>query len=362
MSRFNVSLDLGNGHIKGAHQTGETLILDSVSAIPSPGLTLNHDSCIIEYLQANHDENENYVGQRRVIGSSARNEFQYVSTFNTEKYQTALFLGLSVFKPSQPKAQRFEVENLVVSLPEPDAVNAEGETAAELLRRTFEGEHVFRYSARRRHTDVTLNIQHVSVEREGYGSFLYAQAKGLVPDDVVSVVIDLGRKTCIILPIDEDGDIMPDASVFRTGGTYELAVMIGRTLRSRIGGTPNTDAILEALRHGKLVYGVGANAIDFSAEYDDLLYVWWDNILGYTETVLDRFMHRVGLFLITGGSAALIRDLFEDEAGNPTDPMFRVAPEPQLANVLGLLQLAEPDSPDPSEPAAQPARAKGKAA
>lgn len=208
--------------------------------------------------------------------------------------------------------------NLQVSTPDP-ARNR------DRLKELLLGGHEFR----RNEIDYRIVVENVQIEREGLGSYRGAQQLGLIPENGYTIVIDIGGGTWLSRLIDAEGEVI-DENVMDRGGSYELATAISfdRRLTNVLGTSADPGLIMDGFRNNHYYADTGQNWSEWLEEYLD---PWYKGIFRTVKSQYTPFMPRVTRFLITGGSSHLIRDRLEGFK------LFAVMPDPQFANVRGML-------------------------
>jgi Actin like proteins N terminal domain len=212
--------------------------------------------------------------------------------------------------------------NLHVSTPEPAR-------SQDVLRAQLMGIHEFK----RNGIPFRVTVERVEVEREGLGSYTYAQRLGLIPDSGYTIVVDIGGGTWISRLIDAEGDVI-DENVMDRGGAYELATAISfdKRLANGLGTTADPALIMDGFKTGHHYADTGLSWELWLNEYLD---PWFKGIFQTVKAQYTPFMARVTRFLVTGGSSHLIAERL---AGRK---LFAVVPDPQLANVRGLFPIPE---------------------
>ena len=314
------ALDIGYRYIKACDLTGKPQLYDSLIAdlVGSTAPTPNSKSALIEYLESNNQTNSGLVGKRWLVGSSARNMGNYKQAAISEKVDIALKLALPCFLST---GSPIRIPTLYTSLPSPDR-------NAPALVTALQGRHKFKRNGQL----VDLHIETVDVQPEGIGTYWFCQHQGLLPTGTAIGILDLGGKTACLTLVDEDGEIIPDSRlVFATGGTYALAAMIAADprLTHAVKDVLKTDVLMDAIASGSYLYG--QTGVSFADFYQDYLQQWFQGILGELTTRWQRYFHRIGKVLITGGSSHLVKPLVKD------NPYFQVVPHAQVANCAGLL-------------------------
>ncbi len=200
---------------------------------------------------------------------------------------------------------------------------------AEAIKSQLLGIHEFK----RNGTSFKVTVEHVEVEREGLGSYRYAQQLGLIPDDGYTIVVDIGGGTWLSRLIDAEGDVI-DENVMDRGGSYELATAISfdRRLLDGLGTTVDPALIMDGFKSGHVYADTG---LSWSLWLEEYLDPWFKGIFQTIKAQYTPYMSRVTRFLVTGGSSHLIA---EQLAGRK---LFAVMPDPQFANVRGLFPIAQ---------------------
>jgi hypothetical protein len=178
-----------------------------------------------------------------------------------------------------------------------------------------------------------VTVEHVEVEREGIGSYRYAQQLGLIPDNGYTIVVDIGGGTWLTRLVDAEGDVI-DENVMDRGGSYELATSISfdRRLIDGLGTTVDPAIVMDGFKSGHVYADTG---LSWSLWLEEYLDPWFKGIFQTIKAQYTPYMPRVTRFLVTGGSSHLIAERL---AGRK---LFAVMPDPQFANVRGLFPIAE---------------------
>jgi hypothetical protein len=211
---------------------------------------------------------------------------------------------------------------LYVSTPDPAR-------SAEALRSQLLGIHEFK----RNGIPYRVTVDTVEVEREGIGSYRYAQQLGIIPDSGYTIVIDIGGGTWLSRLVDAEGDVI-DENVMDRGGSYELATSISfdRRLTNALGTTADPAIVMDGFKAGHHYADTG---LSWSLWLEEYLDPWFKGIFQTVKAQYTPYMARVTRFLVTGGSSHLISERL---AGRK---LFAVMPDPQFANVRGLFPIAE---------------------
>jgi hypothetical protein len=206
----------------------------------------------------------------------------------------------------------------------PDSIRS-----ANALRSQLLGIHEFK----RNGIPYRVTVERVEVEREGIGSYRYAQQLGMIPDTGYTIVIDIGGGTWLSRLIDAEGDVI-DENVMDRGGSYELATSISfdRRLADMLGTTADPAIVMDGFKSGHSYADTG---LSWSLWLEEYLDPWFKGIFQTVKAQYTPYMARVTRFLVTGGSSHLISERL---AGRK---LFAVMPDPQFANVRGLFPIAE---------------------
>lgn len=302
-----VGIDLGNRFVKVANQ-GRVWALESIyAACPSGSL-----SGAVHYLAGSQSE---LVGKSWVVGHQARHYRRGIRTWATEKHESALRLVLGL----DLTARNLELD-LVMSLPNPQVEGIQ-------LQKALVGEHHILHQG----NPVRVVIQSVKVEPEGMGIYRYGYKQGLTVPRTLTGILDLGGGTAIATLVDAQGSQIEGARVvLRRGGIYGLASDIAADprLMQQVVGTPKVELIMDGIADGSYAYGVqGVSFAEFFEEYRDL---WLKGILSEALNRWDIWLEGIGVILVAGGAAPLAADWLGENS------WFKVLPDPQFAQVLGL--------------------------
>ena len=254
--------------------------------------------------------------ERYHFGFRAYDYRKQVHTTETEKAHEILLNVLACVKPLAPK---FKL-HVHTSHPRPELF--EQEILKQLL-----GTHPYGHNG----IDATSHIESVSVEPEGLAGWRYAKSIGLIPEQGLTVVIDIGGGTWLSRLIDEEGEIL-DSSVSERGGAYSLAADISfdPRLGNAINDQPDPGVIMNGFANGTHYYSEDPNA-SWKDWLDEYLDPWFKGIFGKVKTQYKPFLPRVRRFLVTGGSSHLIAQKIQNI------PLFAMTSEPRFDNVRGLL-------------------------
>jgi hypothetical protein len=259
-------------------------------------------------------------GSRYHFGFKAYDYRKQSHTTETEKAHEVLLNVLACVKPIAPE---FKL-HVHTSHPRPEIYTPE-------ITKQLLGTHQYGYNG----LQGVVSIESVSVEPEGLGAWRYAKTIGLVPEQGLTVVIDIGGGTWLSRLIDEEGDIL-DSSVNERGGAYSLAADI--SFDSRLGNAlhdqPDPGVIMDGFANGTHYYAEDP-AASWRDWLDEYLDSWFKGIFGKVKTQYKPFLPRVRRFLVTGGSSHLIAHKVKNI------PLFAMTEEPRFDNVQGLLPVSK---------------------
>ncbi len=264
-------------------------------------------------------------GERYHFGFRAYDYRKQIHTTESEKAHEVLLNALACIKPP---AKEFKL-HLHTSHPHPERFGKE-------INDRLLGTHDYAHNG----NEATVHIESVDVEHEGVGAWRYAKSIGLVPEQGLTVIIDIGGGTWLSRVIDEDGEIL-DSSVSERGGAYSLAADISfdNRLTSVIHDQADPGIIMDGFANGSHYYAENPNASwkEWLVEY---LEPWFRGIFGKVNTQYQPFLPRVRRFLVTGGSSHLVANKVKKI------PLFAMTSEPRFDNVKGILPVTSPASPD----------------
>ncbi len=257
-------------------------------------------------------------GERYHFGFRAYDYRRQIHTTESEKAHDVL---LNVLACVRPPAKEFKL-HVHTSHPRPQKFEKE-------IRERLLGTHDYVYNG----VESTVHIESVSVEPEGLAAWRYAKSIGLVPEQGLTIIIDIGGGTWLSRLIDEEGEIL-DSSVSERGGAYSLATDISfdPRLGDVIEDQPDPGVIMNAFANGTHYYAENPNA-SWKEWLDEHLDPWFKGIFGKVSTQYKPFLPRVRRFLVTGGSSYLIANKVK------SIPLFAMTSDCRFDNVKGLLPV-----------------------
>jgi hypothetical protein len=307
-----IAVDTGNYDLKFWNGLGEPKAIRSVKFKLPRGRHALKANSLNPVIELN--------GSRYHFGFRAYDYRKQIHTTETEKAHEILLNVLACVKPIAPE---FKL-HVHTSHPRPSLF--EQKILEQLL-----GTHPYRHNSQ----NAIAHIESVSVEPEGLAAWRHAKAIGLIPEQGLTVVIDIGGGTWLSRLIDEEGEIL-DSSVSERGGAYSLAADISFDMRlgNAINDQPDPGVIMNGFANGTHYYAEDA-AASWRDWLDEYLDPWFKGIFGKVKTQYKPFLPRVRRFLVTGGSSHLIAQKIQNI------PLFAMTFEPRFDNVQGLLPTLE---------------------
>ena len=323
MKRKSFALDLGNRFIKAYDGVATPWSLASVHAdiLNRNPPAIDTNSVQIQY----HSGKSALIGKHWIVGMSAREARKYTNTVSLpNKTEVALKLLLGAVRPSKGFGpEDIVIDPLYTSLPNPDL-------DGPVLSESVIGTHDFT----RNNVPLSVQINRVVVHPEGLGGYNYAIRKGVLQRGEINGVLDLGGGTAIASLYNGDGQQIPEArAVFRKGGSYSLASDLAADpeLVAAARGTPMMDMVLDAIANGTFQYGT--TSYSFQHLFNQYRAAWLQNLIDEVIARWDSWLDRISKIVVIGGAAPLAQMVVDD----PRNSWLVICPEPQYANVFGLL-------------------------
>ncbi len=260
-------------------------------------------------------------GTRYHFGAQAYKYRRQQQTVIENKIELARLHLYACLEPLNGMSSEFSLQ-LHLSTPEPGK-------HGEALKKELRGLHEFT----RNGIEFRVNVENVTVEREGMGAYWYAKNQGFIPNQGYTIVVDIGGGTWLTRLVDGEGEVI-DENVMNRGGSYELAVSISfdRRLTDALGTTADPSLVMDGFRSG---HGYADTGLSWSPWLDEHLDPWFKGIFQTVKAQYTPYMARVTKFLVTGGGSHLISERL---AGRK---LFTVMGDPQFANVRGLYLLTQ---------------------
>ncbi|MEO0683899.1 MAG: hypothetical protein AAFY76_02325, partial [Cyanobacteria bacterium J06649_11] len=207
----------------------------------------------------------------------------------------------------------------------------------KLITTSIIGTHEFRLYSGGAETNALVAYSDVTFVRETEASARYAFDAGILNADDVCLVIDIGGGTTNIVVCDvEDGFYVRYSNSYPNQGGINLAQKILATdLVRGYGKNFEVAKVMEAIANGYRTIGRNAT-YTFEPVYSDCVDQWLKAILSKVMSSIDKHLDDISKIVWTGGGAEIIRHKVADK------PMHLMLPEPQRANLYGLMGLTRP--------------------
>jgi hypothetical protein len=260
-------------------------------------------------------------GKEWLIGPAAKSQTRlFQRAVDAGKIDIALQLVLGCVRPPQEMTESgtLFIQTLVTSLPDARRDAAE-------LKTKLGGRHIVELNGFK----LAIGWGKVEVKEEGWGAYNYAVRRGLLRRGIGNATIDLGCGTAIVSYWDENGNLNYDARQPFDKGVDTLVQLIRADYRfkQRFGSDPKLHLILKGIEDGSFNYGTVGSFKDI---FEEKRKQWIVDVLKSAISVLKPFKDELDKILFVGGGAPLAD-------GVVTNAKCIVSPNPQLANVLGLV-------------------------
>jgi hypothetical protein len=262
-------------------------------------------------------------GKEWLIGPAAKSQTRlFQRAVDAGKIDISLQLVLGCIRPPQEMTESgtLFIQTLVTSLPD-------SRRDATELKAKLGGRHIVELDGLK----VAIGWGKVEVKEEGWGAYNYAVRRGLLRRGIGNATIDIGCGTAIVSYWDENGNLNYDARQPFDKGVDTLVQLIRADYRfkQRFGSDPKLHLILKGIEHGTLNYGTVGSFKDI---FEQKRQQWIVDVLKSAISVLKPFKDELDKILFVGGGAPLAE-------GIVTNAKCIVCPNPQLANVLGLVPV-----------------------
>jgi hypothetical protein len=188
---------------------------------------------------------------------------------------------------------------------------------------------------RRDGKNICYTIAEVEALDETYPAFLYAQSQGFFSfPEHKNAVWDIGGGTSIARIYLPTGTMVQDAEILLPG-TKELAQQIATEMQAELNlaYSPDLSDIMDAIAKGDYLYG--ADRLNFSDIHERVCQQWIETARSEIRSKWAKHLPQLGEVLVVGGSANLAAPICEASGDR-----FKIAPEPQLFNIVAMAHLA----------------------
>ena len=315
--------DIGNGFLKINDGRTPAWSTPSWYAEVPPGSqfpNLDLYSMHVRYLDGDRPD---LKGKEWLIGPAAKSQTRlFQRAVDAGKIDISLQLVLGCIRPpgEMSESGTLFIQTLVTSLPD-------ARRDASDLKAKLGGRHIVELNGFK----LAIGWGKVEVKEEGWGAYNYAVRRGLLRRGIGNATIDIGCGTAIVSYWDENGNLNHDARQPFDKGVDTLVQLIRADYRfkQRFGSDPKLHLILKGIEDGTLNYGTVGSFKDI---FEEKRKQWIVDVLKSAISVLKPFKDELDKILFVGGGAPLAE-------GIVTNAKCIVCPNPQLANVLGLVPV-----------------------
>jgi hypothetical protein len=313
--------DIGNGFLKINDGRTPAWSTPSWYAEVPPGSQFNDLDLYSMHVRYLDGDRPDLKGKEWLIGPAAKSQTRlFQRAVDAGKIDIGLQLVLGCIRPPQEMTESgtLFIQTLVTSLPDARRDAAE-------LKTKLGGRHIVELDGFK----VAIGWGKVEVKEEGWGAYNYAVRRGLLRHGIGNATIDIGCGTAIVSYWDENGNLNYDARQPFDKGVDTLVQLIRADYRfkQRFGSDPKLHLILKGIENGTLNYGTVGSFKDI---FEEKRKQWIVDVLKSAISVLKPFKDELDKILFVGGGAPLAE-------GIVTNAKCVVCPNPQLANVLGLV-------------------------
>lgn len=313
--------DIGNGFLKINDGCKPAWSTPSWFAEVPQGSHFNNLDLYSQHVRYLDGDRPDLKGKEWLIGPAAKSQtrlFQRAVDAGKIEISLQLVLGAIRLPAEMLESGSLFIQTLVTSLPD-------ARRDAEALRKRLGSRHIVELNDFK----VAIGWGKVETKEEGWGAYNYAVRRGLLKKGVGNATIDIGCGTAIVSYWDETGNLNYDARQPFEKGVDTLVQLIRADYRfkQRFGSDPKLHLILKGIEEATFSYGTQGSFKDI---FEEKRSVWMRDILKSAISVLLPFKDELDKILIVGGGATLAQGTF-------TNSRTIVIPNPQMANVLGLV-------------------------
>jgi hypothetical protein len=315
--------DIGNGYLKVNDGRTPAWSTPSWYAEVPPGSQFPNLDLYSQHVRYLDGDRPDLKGKEWLIGPAAKSQTRlFQRAVDAGKIDISLQLVLGCIRPPQEMTESgtLFIQTLVTSLPD-------SRRDATELKAKLGGRHIVELDGLK----VAIGWGKVEVKEEGWGAYNYAVRRGLLRRGIGNATLDIGCGTAIVSYWDENGNLNYDARQPFDKGVDTLVQLIRADYRfkQRFGSDPKLHLILKGIEDGTLNYGTVGSFKDI---FEHKRQQWIVDVLKSAISVLKPFKDELDKILFVGGGAPLAE-------GIVTNAKCIVCPNPQLANVLGLVPV-----------------------
>jgi hypothetical protein len=266
-------------------------------------------------------------GKRYAVGKLAQ-DLGGEPTFQKDKCELAEILALVAIEPN-PGCTNVHISKFAIALP--NSLNDDDVAAVKRLEN-----YPLTKEFKRNGQHICYTIAEVEPLDETLPAFLYAQSQGFFSfPDVKNAVWDIGGGTSIARAYLPNGTLIHDAEVVLPG-TKSLAQQVAVEMKEvfNLDFSPSLADIMDTIQKGDCIYGT--DCLNFLAIYQNACDKWVESARAEIRSKWVNHLPQLGEVLVVGGSANLAAPICEASGDR-----FKIAPEPQLFNIIAMGHLAE---------------------
>ncbi|NET09097.1 MAG: hypothetical protein F6K16_31215 [Symploca sp. SIO2B6] len=315
LKRPIAALDAGNRTTQWIDPNGEVKTIPSFVKILEAWEEAKPDehSVLVETF-----DKKGQFSTRLILGAEAQ-ILKGKPAFEFDKLELAKYLMFAALEPN-PSQNTLIVECLRVALP--DSRHRESVKRLGELANTYE----FTRNGQRVYATVR-NVQPIDETKSAYR---FARTHGLFKSPkVINGILDLGGGTAIARLYSPSGSLLRELDL-NIPGTYDLARRINAALMPSTGQSTELSLIMDAITNQSFI--IGTTDISFSSLFDKCRDAWLEEIRAKLRITWGSKFAEIGEVLIIGGSAPLAAPIEK-----ATNGRFRIAPEPQLLSIKGMM-------------------------
>jgi SAM-dependent methyltransferase len=325
-TKESYGMDIGNGFLKINEGRSPSWATPSWYAEVPAGSQFTDLDLYSQHVRYLDGDRPDLKGKEWLIGPAAKSQTRlFQRAVDAGKIEIGLQLVLGSIRPPEEMTESgtLFIQQLLTSLPD-------ARRDADALKKRLGSRHIIELNGFK----LAIGWGKVEVKEEGWGAYNYALRRGLLRPGIGNATIDIGCGTAIVSYWDENGALNYDARQPFEKGVDTLVQLIRADYRfkQRFGSDPKLHLILKGIEDRSLKYGTVGS---FKDVFEEKCKQWIVDVLKSAISVLKPFNDELDKILIIGGGAALAE-------GIVTSNKILVCPNPQLANVLGLVPLNQP--------------------
>ncbi|TFI51039.1 ParM/StbA family protein [Mastigocladus laminosus UU774] len=299
-------------------------VIRSVRSEIIPGgrvLRSSGDSPIIDYLD-----------KRYHYGASAYDYQSHTAIANDDKLEPSVFIPtlLATLAPFGGQSEYTIDLHWILPNPSVPSRHVVGQPIGEYLREQLNGTFDFT----RNGLGMSVKVFPQEPQYEGLAPVLAARKQSLIPSTGNTICIDIGGGTWNVLVVNQQGDIIDQASKDKAGGV-RLASLIADNyiVKSRLGDELELERIMDGLANRSNCY-CGNPRVHWNDVLGQSIEQWFSEGKGWTFTRFKQHMANTTMIMFIGGNANLLEPRIKGKQG------FFIYPNPETANVTAMRYMA----------------------